>query len=98
MSNLFELAIIAFLILLNGLFVLAEISLVTARKSRLQQMADEGDRGAKRVSRLLDKPADFLAVIQLGITFIGFLAAAFAGQSLVASLEVTLKPALGGSA
>ena len=98
MSNLFELGIIAFLILLNGLFVLAEIALVTARKSRLQQMADEGDPGAKRVSRLLDKPADFLAVIQLGITFIGFLAAAFAGQSLVSSLEATLEPALGASA
>ena len=97
-SNLFELGIIAFLILLNGLFVLAEIALVTARKSRLQQLADEGDPGARRVSRLLDKPGDFLAVIQLGITFIGFLAAAFAGQSLVASLEVTLTPALGGSA
>ena len=98
MSNLFELGIIAFLILLNGLFVLAEIALVTARKSRLQQMADDGDQGARRVSRLLQKPGDFLAVIQLGITFIGFLAAAFAGQSLVASLEGSLEPALGASA
>lgn len=98
MSNLFELGIIALLIVLNGLFVLAEIALVTARKSRLQQMADEGNRGARRVARLLDRPGDFLAVIQLGITFIGFLAAAFAGQSLVAALEVPLEPIFGGSA
>ncbi len=98
MNNLFELAVIGLLILINGVFVLAEISLVTARKSRLQQLADEGNAGARRASRLIDTPAEFLAVIQLGITFIGFLAAAFAGQSLVASLEESLAPLMGGSA
>ncbi|MFN8622269.1 MAG: hemolysin family protein [Chloroflexota bacterium] len=98
MGNFFELAIIALLIILNGILVLAEIALVTARKSRLQQLADDGDAGARRASRLLDRPGEFLAVIQLGITFIGFLAAAFAGQSLVASLETALVPVVGSSA
>jgi putative hemolysin len=97
-NNLFELVIIGLLIFLNALFVLAEIALVTARKSRLQQLAEEGSTGARRVARLLDRPGEFLAVIQLGITFIGFLAAAFAGQSLVASFESSLEPLFGASA
>jgi putative hemolysin len=97
-SSLFEVAIIAVLVLVNGLFVAAEIALVTVRRSRLQQLIDEGQPGAKRVKRLVDRPQSFLAVIQLGITFIGFLAAAFAGASIASGLEVTLTPLLGASA
>jgi putative hemolysin len=74
----FELAIIVLLVLLNGIFVAAEIALVTIRRSRVEQLIDEGNRGAIRVRRLVDEPGRFLAVIQLGITFIGFLASAFA--------------------
>jgi len=95
--NLAEILIIVVLVLVNGLFVAAEIALVTVRKSRLQQMIDEGHTGARRVRRLIDRPQSFLAVIQLGITFVGFLAAAFAGASIAETLEGALS-GLGPSA
>ena len=87
-DTLFELGFIVFLVLLNGVFVAAEIALVSLRPSRVEQMLDEGRRGAGRVRRLTSDPGRFLAVIQLAITFIGFLASAFAGVSLAASLTV----------
>ncbi len=87
MGPIVELLIIGLLILLNGVFVAAEISLVTVRRSRLQQLIEEGHRGAQRVDRLISKPGRFLAVSQLAITFIGFLAAAFAGANTAQSLE-----------
>ena len=85
-----ELLIIAVLIVINGAFVAAEIALVTVRRSRLQQLIDEGSKGARRVDRLISQPSRFLAVVQLAITFIGFLAAAFAGASIAQSLEPLL--------
>jgi len=83
----FDLLVIAVLILVNAVFVAAEIALVTVRRSRVDQLVDEGRRGARRVRDLAAHPSRFLAVIQLGITFIGFLAAAFAGQSLTVGLR-----------
>jgi len=97
MGSVVELLIIGVLILINGVFVAAEIALVTVRRSRLQQLIDEGNKGARRVDRLINRPGRFLAVSQLAITFIGFLAAAFAGQSTAQSLEKMLEP-LGSSA
>jgi putative hemolysin len=87
----FELLIIVILIALNGLLVAAEFALVSVRRSRVQQLIEEGNRGAKRVDRLAADPSKFLAVLQLGVTFVGFLAAAFAGQSIAASLETWLR-------
>jgi magnesium and cobalt exporter, CNNM family len=78
-----ELALIVVLVLLNGIFSASEIALVTIRRSRLQQLVDEGDRAAARVQRLKSNPGRFLAVIQIGINFLGFLASAFAAVSLV---------------
>ncbi len=77
-----ELLLVAVLVVLNGVFVAAEIALVTVRRSRIEQLVEEGDRRAVRVRRLVDDPGRFLAVIQLGVTFIGFLASAFAAISL----------------
>jgi len=93
-----EILIIAILILLNGLFVAAEFSLVRVRRTRLEQLADEGNRGARRVQRLVSQPARFLATIQLGLTFVGFLAATFAGASLVGGVADTIRPVLGNQA
>jgi len=83
-----ELVVIAVLILLNGVFVAAEIALVSIRRTRVEQLLEEGRRGAGRVRRLVEDPGRFLAVVQIGVTFIGFLASAFAG--------VTLSEGLGG--
>ncbi len=91
-NPLLELGLILVLVLLNGLFAAAEISLVTVRRSRLQQLIEEGNRTAARVLRLKESPGRFLAVIQVGITFLGFLASAFAAVSLVDGLQVTLAP------
>jgi putative hemolysin len=88
---LFELLVIAVLIAINGVLVAAEIALVTVRRSRLQQLVEEGNRGARRVARLTSSPSRFLAVLQLGVTFVGFLAAAFAGQSTADSLTKWLE-------
>jgi putative hemolysin len=85
-DTLLELGIIVLLVLLNGVFVAAEIALVSLRPSRVEQMLDEGRRGAQRVRRLTSDPGRFLAVVQLAVTFIGFLASAFAGVSLATSL------------
>jgi putative hemolysin len=77
-----EILFLAGLTLLEAFFVAAEIALVSIRRSRVEQMVDEGRPGARRVQRLLAEPGRFLAVSQLGLTVIGFLASAFAAVSL----------------
>jgi putative hemolysin len=81
-----ELLVIVLLTLLEGFFVAAEIALVSVRRSRIEQLVDEDRPGARRVRRLLDEPGRFLAVSQLGLTFIGFFASAFAAVSLAQQL------------
>ena len=83
----YEIVVIAILTLLEGFFVAAEIALVSVRRSRIEQLVEEGNRGARRVRRLLDDPARFLAVSQLGLTVIGFFASAYAAVSLVDGLR-----------
>ena len=82
-GSVFELALIVILVLLNGIFSATEIALVTLRRSRIQQLVDEGNKTAVRVQHLKANPGRFLAVIQIGINFLGFLASAFAAVSLV---------------
>ncbi len=87
MNPLVELIVIAILIALNAIFVAAEIALVTIRRSRVEQLIEEGSGAARRVERLLQRPGRFLAVTQLWITFIGFLSSAFAAVTLTVALE-----------
>jgi putative hemolysin len=93
-----ELLVIVLLTLLEGFFVAGEIALVSIRRSRVEQLVDEGRPGARRVRRLLDEPGRFLAVSQLGLTVIGFFASAYAAVSLVESLKGVLAPLLGNNA
>jgi putative hemolysin len=88
-----QLLVVLILVLIEALFVAAEISLVTLRHSRIEQMIDEGQRGARRVKRLVEDPARFLAVAQIGVTFVGFLASAYAAVNLADRLGVALKDA-----
>ncbi|MFL5727541.1 MAG: hemolysin family protein [Chloroflexota bacterium] len=83
-----ELIVIILLTLLEGFFVAAEIALVSIRRSRVEQLVEEGRPGARRVRRLLDEPGRFLAVSQLGLTVIGFFASAYAAVSLTDSLAL----------
>lgn len=68
-----DIAILISLILLNGVFAMSEIALVTARKSRLQRLAEDGDKSAVIAMRLGEDPTQFLSTVQIGITAIGIL-------------------------
>jgi putative hemolysin len=82
-----ELALVAVLILINGFFAAAEIAVVSARRSRLQAMVEEGNRKAEAVLRLKADPDRFLATVQIGITLVGTLASAVGGVAAVERLE-----------
>ncbi len=77
-----ETLLLIFLILLNGLLSLSELALVSARKARLEQLANEGDRKAGVALRLANSPNNFLSTIQIGITFVGILSGAFGGATI----------------
>ncbi|MGI5839513.1 MAG: hemolysin family protein [bacterium] len=86
-SYLWEIVIILLLINLNGLFSMAEIAVVSARKTRLRQLAEEGDAKAAAAAALTDNPNQFLATIQIGITLVGVLSGAFGGATLAGKIE-----------
>lgn len=78
-----EILILLGLILLNGVFAMSEIAIVTARKARLAKMASEGSRSAAIALRLAENPTHFLSAVQIGITTIGLLNGIY-GESLLA--------------
>jgi putative hemolysin len=86
----FELAIVVFLIVLNGVFAMSEMAIVSSRRPRLAAMAQSGDRGAEAALSLKDDPSRFLSSVQIGITLIGILAGAFSGATLATKLGVWL--------
>jgi putative hemolysin len=83
---LFEIILIVLLLVLNGVFAMSEIAVVSARKARLQQKADEGSAGARRALELAEEPGRFLATVQIGITLVGILAGAFGGATVAEKL------------
>jgi putative hemolysin len=86
-----QLLVVLILVMIEAVFVAAEIALVTLRHSRIDQLVDEGHRGARRVKKLVEDPARFLAVAQIGVTFVGFLASAYAAVNLADRLAESLK-------
>ncbi|MDP2419455.1 MAG: hemolysin family protein [Hydrogenophaga sp.] len=85
-----EIAVLFALILLNGLFAMSELALVTARKARLQKLVDAGDRSAAAAVKLGEDPTRFLSTIQIGITSIGVLNGIVGEAALAAPLAVWL--------
>jgi putative hemolysin len=82
MSDLvLELVVILLLVLLEAVFVAAEIALVSLRHTRVEQLVEERHRGARTVQRLISDPGRFLTVVQLGVTFVGFLTSAYATEN-----------------
>ena len=79
MLVLFLLQII--LIALNAVFACAEIAVLSINETKLERMAEQGDKRAKRLFRLTREPAKFLATIQVAITLSGFLGSAFAADN-----------------
>jgi putative hemolysin len=86
-----DILIILVLILINGFFVAAEIAFVSVRRTRLDELAEAGDRRAKRAQVLMRDPGRFLAVIQVAITFLGALASAVAAVSIVTVVSEPLR-------
>ncbi|WP_374241526.1 hemolysin family protein [Zoogloea sp.] len=78
-----DIVLILLLILLNGVFAMSEIAVVSSRKSRLQNLADDGSLGAEAALRLHQEPASFLSTIQVGITLVGILNGAV-GEAAIA--------------
>ena len=95
MSAWVEILIIFLLILANGVLAMAEIAIVSARKARLEQLAQEGDERARAALGLATAPGYFLAAVQVGITLIGILSGAFAGATIAEELEVWLAKVIG---
>jgi putative hemolysin len=90
MTYLVEIIIILVLIVLNGIFAMAEFAMVSAKKARLQKRADEGDARAAAALEIAHEPTHFLSTIQIGITLIGILAGAFGGTTVARGVAVYL--------
>ncbi|MBI2422281.1 MAG: HlyC/CorC family transporter [Candidatus Hydrogenedentes bacterium] len=88
-----ELILLVVLILGNGIFAMSEIAVVSARRSRLEQLAAAGDHRAANVLRLLEDPNRFLSTVQVGITLIGTLAGVFGGARFAVPLAELLQKA-----
>ena len=82
MDSGFEIVIISMLILVNGIFAMSEMAVITARKSRLQDWVKKGNNRAKAALELAQSPNRFLSSVQIGITSIGILAGVFAGRGV----------------
>ena len=88
----FNAVVVIFLIFLNGFFAMSELAVVSARRGRLQQMAQEGSKGAARALKLVDDPTSFLSTVQVGITLVGIFAGAFGASAFAGPLAEILDP------
>lgn len=86
-NSYFEIIAIFILIAANGFFSLSEFSIIASRKSKLKQMAEEGNQAASRAAKIQSQPESFLATVQVGITFVGVLAGVFSGMTIVGLLR-----------
>jgi putative hemolysin len=94
MTLFFELLGVGVLILLNAFFVAAEYALVTARRTRIQELADEGSRRARAVQRIVARPPQFIAAMQLGVTLTSLAIGALGEQALAHALDPVMATVL----
>lgn len=96
MAIAFEVVIVLLLLILNGVFAMSEMAVVSARKARLQQLAEQGDMSARAALALSESPNRFLSTVQIGITLVGILAGAFGGATIAEQLaeRLAVVPAL----
>ena len=87
---LLEIFVILVLIACNALLAMSELAVVSSRRSRLQELVKRRHHGARRAIRLLENPTDFLSTVQVGITLVGMLAAAYGGATLAEPLGLWL--------
>lgn len=89
MNNLFlEILFIIVLILINGFFSMSELALISSRKVRLEQRAEDGDKGAQSALELLKSSSRLLSAVQIGITLVGIFTGALGGATLAERLSV----------
>ncbi len=86
-----EILILVVLLLVNGAFVMSEMAVVSSRKARLQQQANQGNRRAARALQLAQQPTNFLSTVQIGITLVSVLLGAVGGRAFAAPLAASLK-------
>ena len=77
--------------MLNAFFAASEIALISINQNKIKLLADDGDKKAKQIQKVLSEPSRFLATIQIGITLAGFLASAFAAESFAGRLVNLIK-------
>jgi len=96
MAIAFEILVVLLLIVLNGLFAMSELALVSARRARLAALAQRGVRGAARARRLVEEPQRFLPTVQVGVTLVGIVTGVFGGAQIAKRVTVwfTASPAL----
>lgn len=85
-----QLLLQAILILINAFFAMTEIAVISLNPGKLRMLAEEGDKTAPRLLKLVEEPSGFLSTIQIAITLSGFLGAAFAGDAFAESLTAWL--------
>jgi len=85
--------VVLLLVVLNGLFAMTELAVVSSRKSKLQARAERGDRGARAALKLAEDPTHFLSAVQVGITLIGILAGAYGQAAIAGELNLILEAA-----
>lgn len=86
-----EFIILLALIILNGIFSMSEIAIISSRKSKLEAESEEGNKNAEEVLKILESPTRFLSTVQVGITLIGILTGVFGGATLTDFLAEWLK-------
>ena len=91
-SPFIDILIIVVLIFINAFFSASEIAVISLNDNVVRRQAEEGDRLARRLIRLIDNPSGFLATIQVGVTLAGFLSSAFAADKFASRLYALLDP------
>ncbi|MFP5438372.1 MAG: hemolysin family protein [Bacteroidia bacterium] len=86
-----EIAIILFLIILNGVFSMSEIALISSRKNRLETAAKKGNSAAQTALDLANAPNKFLSTVQIGITLIGILTGIYSGDKVTDDVQVFIE-------
>ncbi len=88
-----DLAIVFIFILINAFFAGTEMAVITLNDAKMNKMAEEGHKGAKKVIKFINNPGTFLATIQVGVTLAGFLSSAFAANNFSELLTKAIDPA-----
>jgi putative hemolysin len=86
-------AVVLLLVVLNGLFAMTELAVVSSRRSKLQSRSEKGDRGARSALKLAEDPTHFLSAVQVGITLIGIAAGAYGQAAIAGELNLLLEAA-----